>query len=393
MVHSGPDPLMLRGMTVDINERMVVLRRDLHRQPELSWEESGTAARICRELDELGIEYRAGVARTGIVADLPGGEGPRVALRADMDALPIQEESGEPFSSETPGVMHACGHDGHVAMVVGAAARLVAHPPPGPVRLLFQPAEELGEGARAMVEGGALDGVDFVFGAHIDLHYPVGTIVAMAGTLNASTDDVEITVTGRQAHAARPHEGADALVAAADLVLQTQRLVTREVDPGDPAVITLGQMEAGVAPNVVAGRAVLRGTVRAQTPGTRAHLLDGLTRLAATVATSHRVAVDCVVIDGTPPVINTPEIAPILRRAATDVAGKDVVPLRSPNLGGEDFAFYLVACRGGFLRLGAQPTKWNGSGAHSAGFRFDERVLPIGAHLFERLCHRAAEAD
>lgn len=385
---------MLPGMSDSADERMVSLRRDLHRRPELGWEEHRTAARICQELDALGIAYRSGVAQTGIVAELPGGDGPRVALRADMDALPINETSGEPFASEIEGVMHACGHDGHVSMVVGAAIRLIAEPPPGPVRLLFQPAEELGEGARAMVEAGALDDVDFVFGAHIDLHYPVGAIVAMEGTLNASTDDVEVTVTGKQAHAARPHEGADALVAAADLTLQVQRMLGREVDPGDPAVITFGQMEAGVAPNVVAGRAVLRGTVRAQTQATRAQLLGALDRLADATGRAHGVEIDCQVLEGgTPPVVNSAEIASLLRRAASDVVGDDGVRrLRSPNLGGEDFSFYLQACRGGFVRLGAQPPEWDGSGAHSGGFRFDEGVLPIGARLFERLCHRAAEA-
>ena len=385
-------------MNPETTARMVSLRRDLHRQPELSWKERRTAERIARELDQLGVDYRTGVAGTGLVADLPGPSGrddlPRVALRADMDALPIQEDSGEPFSSETPGVMHACGHDGHVAMVVGAAALLLDAEAPLPVRLIFQPAEELGEGARAMIQEGALDEVDYVFGAHIDLHYGAGDIVAMPGTLNASADTLEVSVLGRQSHAARPHEGIDALMAAAHLIGSIQGLVAREVDPGSPAVITIGQMEAGVAPNIVAGRAQLRGTIRAQTPEVRATLIDGLNRLAESIGNSHRATIECNVIAGTPAVINTEEIAVWLQAAATHVVGAEgVCPLRSPNMGGEDFAVYLQTIPGGFVRLGAQPESWDGSGAHSSGFRFDEAVLPVGARFFARLCEVVAEAN
>jgi len=276
-------------------------------------------------------------------------------------------------------------------MVVGAAALLIDDPPPCPVRLLFQPAAELGEGAGAMIEAGALDDVDYVFGGHVDLHYPTGTIVAMSGCLAASTDDVEVQVRGRQAHAARPHEGADALVAAADLVVQIQRFMAREVDPGEPAVITVGQMEAGVAPNVLAGSALLRGTIRAQTPATREQLIAGLERLAGAVAAAHRVEMRCTTIPGTPPIVNTEETAVPLRLAATEVVGEaGVGRLKRPNLAGEDFAFYLERCTGGFVRLGAQPSDWDGTGAHSGGFRFDEAVLPIGARFFHRLCHVVA---
>jgi hippurate hydrolase len=384
-------------MNSNISARMVSLRRDLHRQPELSWKEGCTAERIGRELDALGIKYRTGVAGTGLIADIPGPAGrnglPRVALRADMDALPIDENSGESFSSEVPGVMHACGHDGHMAMVIGAAALLQDSGAPLPVRLIFQPAEELGEGALKMVEDGALEDVDYVFGAHIDLHYPAGKIVAMAGTLNASADNLEVSVRGRQSHAARPHEGVDALVAAADFIGSIQRLVARELDPGSPAVITIGQMEAGVAPNILAGRAQLRGTIRAQTPEVRAALIEGLNRLAESVGSAHRATIECNIIQGTPAVINSEEIAAWLQTAAADIVGAEgLCNLRSPNMGGEDFAVYLQSIPGGFVRLGAQPENWNGSGAHSSGFRFDEAVLPIGAQYFAKICEVVAGA-
>jgi amidohydrolase len=385
-------------MNPETTARVVALRRDLHRQPELSWKEHKTAERIARELDELGIAYRTGVAGTGLIADIPGPAGsedlPRVALRADIDALPINENSGEPFSSENSGVMHACGHDGHTAMVVGAAAMLLEAGPPLPVRLIFQPAEELGEGAKAMIADGALDEVDFVFGAHIDLHYPAGHIVAMPGTVNASADTLEVSVTGRQSHAARPNEGVDALVAAADFIGSVQRLIARELDPGSPAVITIGQMQAGAAPNILAGLAEMQGTIRAQTPEVRGQLVEGLERLAASVGAAHRAVIETRIIPGTPAVINSAEIAVWLQAAATEVVGSEGVgPLRSPNMGGEDFAFYLQTTPGGFVRLGAQPENWDGSGAHSTGFRFDEAVLPIGSRYFTQLCEVVATAS
>ncbi len=195
---------------------------------------------------------------------------------------------------------------------------------------------------------------------------------------------------GRQAHAARPHEGADALVAGAALVGEIQRFLAREVDPGEPAVITIGQMEAGVASNVVAGRARLRGTVRAQSTAMRSRLLEGLERLAAAVGAAHGVGIDCHVESGTPAVVNDAAAAALMRRAAADVVGEaGVLPLRRPNLAGEDFAFYLERTAGGFVRLGAQPRDWDGSGAHSGGFRIDEGVLAIGARYFHRLVHLA----
>jgi hippurate hydrolase len=384
-------------MNPETTARVVSLRRDLHRRPELSWQEQWTAGRIARELDDLGIPYRTGIAGTGLIAEIPGPSDrpdlPYVALRADMDALPIDEDSGEPFSSETPGVMHACGHDGHVAMVIGAAALLLESGAPLPVRLVFQPAEELGEGAKAMVEQGALEGIDYVFGAHIDLHYEPGKIVAVPGTVNASADTLEVNVRGHQSHAARPHEGVDALVAAADFVGAIQRLVSRELDPGKPAVITIGQMEAGAAPNILAGHARLQGTIRAQTPDVRDQLIAGLERLAESIGAAHRAEIEVEVIEGTPAVINTEAVAPWLHAAAADIVGPEsVIPLRSPNMGGEDFAFFLQASQGGFVRLGAQPEGWDGSGAHSRGFRFDEAVLPIGARFFHRLCQVVAES-
>ena len=236
-----------------IFDRLVAMRREIHRRPELAWSESDTAKRVCARLDELGIAWRS-AGGTGVVAELPGQTaGPAVALRADMDALPIDERTDLPFASENEGVMHACGHDGHTAMLLGAAELLATETLAAPVRLLFQPAEEVGMGAVALMEAGALEGVGIVFGGHLDTCLPAGTMAVTEGVVNASTDGFRITVEGREGHAARPHQAIDAIVAASHVVVALQTVVAREVDPAQPAVVTIGRVEAGRAQNVIAG--------------------------------------------------------------------------------------------------------------------------------------------
>ncbi|MCA9573220.1 MAG: amidohydrolase, partial [Myxococcales bacterium] len=246
----------MSGLPEPLRERIVALRRDLHRHPELSDRETRTMGRISEELDALGIPHRTGVAGNGIVADLPGRhEGPLVALRADTDALPVHEDTGLPFASVHEGVMHACGHDGHTSMLVGAAALLLADPPPLPVRLLFQPAEETGTGALAMIEAGVLEGVGMIFGGHLDRHYAPGELIVTDGPVNASTDTFTVEILGQQGHGARPHEAIDAIVVGSLLVTAIQTIVSREVDPAHPSVISVGSFHAGPAPNVIADRA------------------------------------------------------------------------------------------------------------------------------------------
>lgn len=253
----------------DVYEQIVLMRRDLHRHPELSWQESRTAKEIGKFLDQYGVVHRMGVAGTGVVADLPGPDGvPAVALRADMDALPIQEDTGLPFSSEVHGVMHACGHDGHTSMLLGAAALLARESSlPAPVRLIFQPAEETGNGAIAMIKAGVLQDVGIIFGGHLDRHYPTGSIVVTDGAVNASSDAFWITITGRGGHAARPHETVDAVVAGSLLVIALQTIVSREVNPAHPSVLSVGIFRAGSASNVIANEARLEGSIRARRTG------------------------------------------------------------------------------------------------------------------------------
>ena len=372
-----------------LRERLIEIRRDLHRRPELAFREIRTAELICRELDRLGIAYQRGVAQTGIVADIPGrgDDSKKIALRADMDALPIQEETELPFSSENDGVMHACGHDGHIAMILGAAELLVRDGDlPAPVRLLFQPAEERGAGAKAMIAAGALDNVSMIFGGHVDRHYPTGTIVTHAGAVNASTDSFRIEIQGKGGHAARPHESVDTVVVGSLLVMALQTIVSREVNPAHPSVVTIGRFDAGTASNVIAGQAELEGTIRTQENSVREHVIASLHRICDSIAQLHNAEISMSVREGVPPVINPPAMAEIARRAASNVVGPDyAVPLHTANMGGEDFSYYMQKIRGCYVRLGARDEGREGFPAHSSQFDFDEAVLPIGANYFYRV--------
>lgn len=361
-------------------DRLIHLRRALHRYPELAWQEQRTAVTIAASLRELGLEPRP-IAETGLVVDLPGEvEGPIIALRADTDALPIHEQTGLPFASSRPGIMHACGHDGHSAMLVGAAALLCTRRRRLPVRLFWQPAEELGGGAEALIAEGVLDGVGLVFGGHIDPAFPTGELIVTDGTVNASTDTLRVVVKGQRAHAARPHQGVDAILAAAAIVTAAQSIVARELGPGEPAVLTFGTFHAGDAANVLAGEAVLEGTARAYSPAVRARLHAALARLAAGVAAAHGASAVVEVLSATPAVINAPGPTAIARRAAIAVVGAErVKPLPGPNMGGEDFAAYLERVPGAFIRFGAARPGAAFSPAHSSHFDFDEGAIAIGA--------------
>ena len=329
-------------------------------------------------LDEIGIPYRGGVAGHGIVAELPGPSGvPPIALRADMDALPIQEETGLPFASERAGVMHACGHDGHTAMLLGAAALLAREPDlPSPVRFIFQPSEEVGSGARGMIAAGALDGAGLVFGGHVDRHYLPGTIIVTDGPVNASSDTFVIEIVGQGAHGARPHESIDAVVVGSLMVMALQTIVSREIDPARPSVVSVGRFDAGTVSNVIAGKARLEGTIRAQDPDVRKQLSVSVKRIAESIGHLHGARVQVTLAEGTPPLINSPEMARLARAAASEVVGAaNVLPLRSANMGAEDFSYYLARVPGAYVRFGAQVSGREGFPAHSSRFDFDERVL------------------
>lgn len=385
---------MGQAMDAAVVDRMVALRRDLHQNPELSWQEHQTAERISSILHQLGIPHHR-LMGTGVVADLGNtGGGPAVALRADIDALPIQEETGLPFASVNDGVMHACGHDGHTSMLLGAAELLARSGDlPAPVRLIFQPAEELGAGAKALLEAGVLEGVAIVFGGHLDRHFETGTLVVAPGAASASTDYFTIRVTGRGGHAARPHETIDAVVVGSLIVTAIQTIVSREIDPSDPSIVTIGRFEAGKAPNVIAGQAELEGTIRAQSVEVREHLKRSIRRVAESVGVLHQAGMEIELSDGSPAVINTPEATSLAQRAAVEIVGPDRVRTHwRVTMGGEDFAYYLEEVPGCYIRIGARPSEDQGFPAHSSRFDFDEGALAIGASWMAAVARHAGTA-
>jgi len=371
---------------------MRTIRRHIHQHPELAFQEFATAAYIAEKLRELDISFRMEVGRTGIAASL-GNENPGspcIALRADMDALPLNEETGLPFASLTPGIMHACGHDGHVAMLLGAAALLKKVQLPGRVVLLFQPAEEGDGGAKGMIDDGALAGVSMIFSGHIDRNYETAEIVVQPGLICAYTDEFIIQLTGKGGHAAKPQETADPIVAASQLVTSLQSIISREVHPCFPAVVTVGKIHGGSAANVIASRVVLEGTIRTTDPAVRKTCFAALERMVGATRQLHRIEAACTLIEGYPPVVNDPLASSIAREAAAEIVGADKVreqPL--PSLGGEDFSFFLQKVPGCMVRFGARRPAQFDAPAHSPRFDFDEEVLATGAIFFARTALRA----
>ncbi len=379
----------------ELRESLVALRRDLHQHPELGLHETRTASVLAREIAALAPVTIERIGATGLIARVRGRRAgaPVVAIRGDIDALPIQENTGLPFASTTSGVMHACGHDVHATWAVGAAALLGREPAEGDVLIVLQPAEELGLGAKAMMDSGRLDEVQMIFGAHVDRRFTVGQVVAQAGPLAASADEFEIVLMGRGAHGARPHESADPIVALAALVTAFQTIVSRRVNPASPAVVTIGTVSAGTASNVIPDRATLRGTLRATDVETRALLRTEVREIAAHIAAAHRVEAQVSFGAGLPPVVNYPAAAALAAEAAAALLGEDaVVPLGITNMAGEDFACYLQSIRGCFLRVGARHEGEPVIAAHSPMFDVAEDAIFVGAAVLAESARRASTA-
>jgi amidohydrolase len=385
----------LSQFTADDVAALVALRRTLHRHPELSWHEDATATRLEAALAQAGVTDVRRVARTGLIARIPGrvAGAPVTAVRGDIDALPIQEATGLPYASEVPGVMHACGHDIHATWAVGAAMLLARSPATGDTLVVLQPAEEVGEGARAILASGALDGVRAIFGGHVDRRFEVGQVVADAGPLAASADTFEIVLTGHGAHGARPHESADPVVGAAAIIGALQTIVSRRLAPAAPGVVTVGTIHAGTAPNVIPESATLTGTVRATDPDSRALLLGEVRRLAESIADAYRLRASVTLADGTPPLVNPADAAAWARSAVTRVLGPAAaVPLGTTNMGGEDFACYLEQMPGAFLRIGAREPGGERWAAHSPRFHAAEESIFVGAAVLAEAARIAAAA-
>ncbi len=365
---------------------LVALRRDLHRHPELAFREERTAAAAADRVAALGYRVRRGVGLTGVLAELGEGD-PIVALRADMDALPIQQESDAEYRSTVPGVMHACGHDAHVAMLTGAA-RLLAELHgrgelgAGTVRLLFQPSEESSDeenksGAVRMIEDGAMTGVRAVFGLHIGGHLEAGKIFLLQpGPIMAGTDAFRARVRGQSSHAARPNEGVDAIVLAAQVIMAAQNAVARRLSPLEQGVLSIGQISGGVAENVLAEEVALRGTLRYFRAGVRQTLQRELRRALA-VADALGGASDLEIRPGYPPVVNDARMSHLAHEAVAEALGADAFGQLDPWMGAEDFALLLQQAPGCFFWLGAalaDPREH-----HHPRFDVDESVLPLGA--------------
>ncbi|MBV8193902.1 MAG: amidohydrolase [Candidatus Dormibacteraeota bacterium] len=379
----------MRGEVGAVGETLTEIRRLLHRHPELSHEEVKTAELAAERSAAAGFSVRTGLGGHGVIADLESGRsGPTLMLRADMDALPVDErDDGRPVRSEVPGVMHACGHDGHVAMTVGAAAVLAALRDAwsGRLRLCFQPAEERAEGAVPMIEAGADEGVDRVLGIHLWSGLQVGRVAVTPGVLFGSADSFRITVRGRGGHGGMPHAAVDPILAAAHVVTALQEIVSRETSPFAPAVVTIGRISGGTTFNVIADTVEIEGTVRALDQQERERLLRRVGEVARDVASAFRADGVFIRESGCPPVISDPEVADVVRRAAIASVGAEHVDVAHPITVGDDIACFLDRHPGCYFLVGAgHPERGEVAPHHSAGFEIDEAALPVGVETLAR---------
>jgi amidohydrolase len=370
----------------DILRRMIEVRRHLHRNPELSNQEEKTQAYLRQALEKEGIAGVKNAAGFGLAVDIVGTKAPsnrKVAIRADIDALPITEESGVDFVSANPGVMHACGHDAHSAMVFATAAHLhrMRASFGGTVRLIFQPAEEAEPlGGRRVVEEGLLDDVDGAIGIHVDPYTPSGQIAVGSGPYTLACDIFDVIVTGSSAHAAKPSEGIDAIAAACAMVTEIQKIVARETDPFDPLVISVTGIEGGGAYNVIAEKVHLKGTIRSGSEATRRNAQRRLGEILKGVAEGHRAQVELKIVRGEPPVVNDAELTQIVSDSAAAAFGEGNV-LKAPGwTAADDFGFYSEKRPSVYFRLGIRSEE---AGSvyplHHPKFRVDEAALPVGA--------------
>jgi len=382
-----------------VRPEIVKIRRFIHMNPELGNREYETAKLVASKLTSLGFEVKTGVARTGVVALLRGGRpGPTVAIRADMDALPIQETTSVPFKSLNPGVMHACGHDVHTSIALGAAMVLVnvKDKIKGNIKFIFQPSEEGAPadeegGAELMIKEGVLENptVGAIFGLHV---WPenVGQAFFSTGNIMAGADSFEIQIKGRSAHGARPHDGLDAIVMAAEVILALQTVVSRAVDPIDPAVLTIGKIQGGTRSNIIAEKVVMEGTVRALSDTNRRKIPQLMESVVKNITQAFGATSSLNYKQSNPPVFNHPEFGETMQPTLVEVLGKDKVLPLPPQMVAEDFSYYAQKIPGFYFFLGVKaPGQASAAPLHNPNFLPDERSLPVGIKL---MCHLALDA-
>ena len=365
-------------------------RRDIHAHPELGLNEHRTSELVAEKLESWGIKVTRGIAKTGLVGTLRnGGSGRAIGIRADMDALPMEEVNNFGHRSKTPGVMHACGHDGHTTMLLGAAKYLAeTRNFDGTVHFIFQPAEESDGGGRMMVEEGLFDRFpcDMVFGAHNDTFLPVGTMTAVEGSVCAASDRFSIRVTGRGGHAARPHKSIDPVVIGSHIVLALQSVVARRTDPLDSAVLSITQFHAGSAFNVIPEDALLTGTVRTLLPHVQDEIEQLMSQVAEATAAAHGARAELVYHRGYPPVVNAADATERAALAAGKLLGEaQVIRERPPGMGGEDFSYMAQVVPGCFVRIGQANGARGSTPVHHPAYDFNDEILPIGASFWATL--------
>jgi amidohydrolase len=378
----------IRPEIKDIEKNIIDWRRDFHQYPELGFDEHRTSKIIGEALKEMGLAPQMNVGKTGVIADLTFGEGPTIALRADMDALPMQETSGLDFSSKHDGVMHACGHDGHMAMLLGAAKVLTQNGDSfnGTVRFIFQPAEEGAGGARYMIEDGCLDGVDEIYGIHVWNYQPVGEVGITDGPVLAAADMFEIYIKGIGGHGAAPQGTIDAVVVASHLVQALQTIVSRNTNPLESTVVTIGTISGGHNFNIIADKVTLSGTARAYTEENRNLIKTRMAEIIDGVAKTFAAEISFYYEDGYPPTINHTDPANKVLKAAERVVGEKAgMPYLS--MGGEDFSYYLQKIPGCFFFVGSAPNdqKLFETPHHCSHFTMDERALLVGPSIYLNL--------
>ena len=384
------------GVDAATRQHLQTHRRELHAAPELAFKENETATYLIERLEALSVErLQTGVAGTGIVADIKGGlPGRAVLVRADMDGLPLTEAGELQFRSTRRGVMHACGHDVHMAVALELARALAGNRDQltGMVRFVFQPAEEIAGGAKPMIEAGVLNGIDRVVGLHVWAGLPTGQVSVRSGAMMASADGFTLTVRGKGGHGAMPDLTVDAVVIAAQIVTALQTLVSRETSPRAPVVVTLGSIHGGTASNIIAGEVVIQGTLRTFDGALRERLLRRMAELAGGVATAMRGSCEFRLDSAAPPVVNDAAIAGLVAEAAKDVLGTDSVVPFEPLMVGEDVAYFLDQRPGCFFLLGGAPD----TGPvlhHTAEFVVDERCLLIGYRVMSAAVLRLLQPD